>query len=297
MPNVKANGIEIEYDTFGESQARPLLLVMGLGRQLITWNESFCEALAERGHYVIRFDNRDVGLSTHFDHAGIPDIVRLIAASAQGESVDAPYLLSDMADDAMGLLDALGIDAAHVVGASMGGMIVQLMAIAEPARIKTMTSIMSGTGRPGGPPATPQAMQALMTPPPETREEVIEFSVKRQRVIGSSGFPIDDDRIREEAGRAFDRNFHPQGTVRQIAAVTASGSRVDALARLSLPTLVIHGEADPLVNVGHGIDTHECIPGSELMLIEGMGHDLPMGAWPRIVDGISQLTEANDRDQ
>ena len=293
MPKTKANGIEIEYETFGDETGRPLLLVMGLGRQLIAWDEDFCGALVERGHYVIRYDNRDVGLSTHFDEAGLPNMGELMAASAPGKSVDVPYQLSDMAADGIGLLDALGIDTAHIVGASLGGMVVQLMAIEHPARVSTMTSIMSNTGRPNAAPPTPAAMEVLMLPPPETREGVIEHAVKNQRAIGSPGFDFDEDRVRASAGRGFDRAFHPQGTARQLAAVSTGSSRVSDLEKLDLPVLVIHGDSDPLVNVEGGVDTHESIAGSELLIIEGMGHDLPRGAWPRIVDGISKLTEGH----
>ncbi len=292
MPNTEANGITIEYDTFGRPDADPLLLVMGLGQQLIAWDEDFCQAIADRGHFVVRFDNRDVGLSTPFDDAGLPDLVSLLDAHAQGDPMDVPYLLTDMAADAVGLLDALEIEAAHVVGASMGGMIVQTMAIESPERVQTMTSIMSNTGRADGTPPSPEAMAVLMTPPPSGRDEVIEHTVKTNRVIGSPGFDFDEERVRRRAARSFDRAFRPQGTARQLAAISASGSRTEGLAGLDLPTLVIHGDADPLVHVDNGRDTHASIPGSELLVIEGMGHDLPVGTWSPIIDGIVELAGA-----
>ena len=294
MPRIQSNGIELEYDTFGSATEKPLLLVMGLGTQMIAWDVDFCGQLADRGHHVIRFDNRDIGLSTHFDESGLPNVVELMTAQAEGKELNVPYRLSDMAADAIGLLDGLGFESAHVVGASMGGMIVQTMAIEHSPRVRSMTSIMSNTGSPGGIPPSPEAMAVLMTPPPETREAVIEHGVKNQKVIGSPGFEFDVERARERVAEAFDRSFHPQGSARQLAAITASGSRQEALSQLEVPTLVIHGDADPLVNLQNGIETHEALADSELLVIEGMGHDLPKGAWPRIIDGISALTGRTD---
>lgn len=295
MPKIQSNGIELEYDTFGPAAAKPLLLVMGLGTQMIAWDVDFCGQLADRGHHVIRFDNRDIGLSTHFDESGLPDIAALMSAQAEGKEMRVPYLLRDMAADAIGLLDGLGIESAHIVGASMGGMIAQTMVIEHSPRVRSMTSIMSNTGSPGGAPPSPEAMAVLLTPPPETREGAIEHGVKNQRVIGSSGFDFDEERVRERVAEAYDRSFHPQGSARQFAAITASGSRQEALSRLEVPTLVIHGDADPLVKLQNGIETHEAIADSELLVIEGMGHDLPKGAWPQIIDSISNLTDRTDR--
>lgn len=291
MPKTHANGIEIEYDVFGESGGDPLLLVMGLGGQMIMWDEEFCEMLAGRGHRVVRYDNRDVGLSTKFGEAGAPNVLEAMQQAAQGQPIDAPYTLDDMADDAAGLLDALEINAAHVCGASMGGMIVQALTIRHPQRVRSMVSIMSTTGNPELPPAKPEAMQFLMTPPPTDRAGNIERAVQANRVIGSPGFPADEERLRERAARMYDRSFHPEGVSRQLLGIVASGSRTESLRQVTTPTLVIHGVDDPLVPVEGGMDTHRSIPGSELLLIDGMGHDLPRQAWPRIVDAIRSHTE------
>ena len=291
MPSLQANGIEIEYEEFGNAEGRPLLLIMGLGAQMTLWDEEFCEMLSDRGHWVIRFDNRDVGLSTKFEQAGVPDVAEVVRALQNQETTRAPYLLSDMADDAAGVLDALGIESAHIVGASLGGMIAQTFAIDHPQRARSLTSIMSTTGHPELPPATPEALAVLTTPPTTNRAENIERAVTASRVIGSSGFPRDEARIRERAGRSFDRSFYPQGTARQMAAVVASGSRREALGELRIPALVIHGSVDPLVSPEAGLDTHAAIPGAELLLIEGMGHDLPPGTWPQITNAITKLTQ------
>ncbi len=294
MANLQANGLDIHYDEFGDPSGRPLLLVMGLGAQMILWDEDFCELLGERGHRVIRFDNRDVGLSQKLDHLGVPNVLDLMQRALSGEAVEAPYLLDDMADDAVGLLDALEIEAAHVMGASMGGMIVQAMALRHRARIKSLVSIMSTTGRPDLPPAAPEAMARLMTPAPPDREGAVAHTVESARIMSGSGYPFDEERIRRRSERGYDRCFHPQGIVRQIAAIIGSGSRVDGLRELDAPALVIHGDDDPLVRLEGGIDTHECIAGSELFVIEGMGHDMPPAVWPRVADRIEKLTERHD---
>lgn len=284
--SVEANGVEIVYDTFGEPSASPMLLVMGLGQQMIFWDEEFCIQLAAQGYWVIRFDNRDIGLSTKFDEAGVPDVLALMQAAAQGEAVQAPYLLRDMADDAVGLLDALGIESAHVVGVSMGGMIAQEMTIHYPDRVRTLISIMSSTGNPDLPPPTPEAMAILVTPAPTDRAGYIEHSVETWRVLNGPVIPLDEDLTRERAGQSFDRGLSPEGTARQLAAILASGSRKKALQSVTIPTLVIHGDADPLVPVEGGIDTADSIPGAELMIIEGMGHDLPPAVAPQVIEAI-----------
>jgi pimeloyl-ACP methyl ester carboxylesterase len=290
MARVRANGIEIEYDSFGSQQDRPLLLVMGLGGQLLMWDEGFCEALAERGHYVVRFDNRDVGLSTRFDAAGVPNVMELMMQAASGKTPAVPYTLDDMADDAAGLLDALGLDSAHVCGASMGGMIAQTLAIRHGARLRSLTSIMSSTGDSNLPPAQPEAMAVLMTPPPTDRAGSLDAAVRTWRTIGSPGFPFDEGKIRERAGRLYDRAFYPDGTARQLAAIVAHGSRAERLRDVRAPTLVIHGADDPLVPLAGGQHTAQSIPGAELLVIAGMGHDLPEGAWPTLVGAISEHT-------
>jgi pimeloyl-ACP methyl ester carboxylesterase len=294
MANVQANGIQIEYDTFGKRSGRPLLLVMGLGAQMIHWRKEFCQQLADAGHFVVRYDNRDVGLSTKFEKAGLPDIAAIMTQMAEGKAVTAPYTLNDMADDGMGLLDALDIPAAHVCGASMGGMIVQAMAIRHAPRIKSITSIMSSTGNRDLPPAKPEAMAALMSPAGTNREEVVARSASVAKVIGSPAYPASPEETQARALEAFERSFYPIGVARHMAAVASHGSRKPALQQLDLAALIIHGKADPLVPVEGGLDTHDALRGSKLMLIEGMGHDLPQQVWPQIIAGIAALTKAAD---
>ncbi|MEV0144534.1 MULTISPECIES: alpha/beta hydrolase [unclassified Nonomuraea] len=274
----KANGIEIAYESFGTAGARPLLLVMGLGAQLIHWDDDLCRLLAEQGHHVVRFDNRDAGLSTHLHDLGQPVF-----------GGPAPYLLDDMADDAAGLMDALGWSAAHVVGASMGGMIAQTLAIRHPGRVLTLTSIMSTPGSRVAPP-TPAASAVLLATPPAGREEVIARAQDAWAVIGSPGFEPDRARIADVAARAFDRCFDPPGTARQLAAIMASGDRTERLRRLDVPALVVHGEADQLVPLEGGRATAEAIPGARLLTFPGMGHDLPRPLWPDLVAAITKLT-------
>jgi len=288
MPRARANGMQIEYESFGDSAGPPLLLVMGLGGQMILWPDEFCEALAARGYHVVRYDNRDVGLSTKLDQAGLPDVMGALAAVAQGRSIDAPYRLRDMADDAAGLLDALDLASAHVVGASMGGMIAQTLAIEHPARVRTLTSIMSTTGDASLPQARPEAMAALLTPAPTERAAAIEHGLRLWRTIGSPGFPFDEAWVRARAALAFDRGQSPAGVARQLVAILASGSRRDALAAVRAPTLVIHGAADPLIPVEAGRATAAAVPGAELLEIEGMGHDLPRALWATLADAIAK---------
>lgn len=286
MPLADVNGIELYHEVFGEEGDPPLLLVMGLGRQAIAWDEDFCLALVDRGFRVIRFDNRDVGLSTKIDAPPLP-LERIVAAFG-GEPLDAPYRLSDMAGDAVGLLDHLGIEAAHVVGASLGGMVAQTMAIQHPERVLSLTSIMSSTGAPGVGTPTPEAAAVLLTPRPESRDEAIEFAVRSEQVIGSPE-EFDESRARARAAAFYDRCFYPPGTARQLVAVLASGDRTEALRRLDVPTLVIHGDRDPLVAPSGGEATADAIPGAELLVLEGMGHDLPPAYWPPIVEAITKL--------
>ncbi len=292
MPRAKANGIELEYDSFGRASDAPLLLIMGLGAQMVLWDEEFCEALAERGHYVVRFDNRDVGLSTKFDHKGVPNVVAMMQPGADRSM--APYTLDDMADDAAGLLGALRIEHAHIVGASMGGMIAQTVAYRHAKQTRSLVSIMSSTGNPALPAAKPEAMAVLLTPRPLDRASNVEASALASKVIGSPVYPQDEARIRARAGMMFDRAFTPLGTARQMAAIFAHGSRVAKLAAVTAPTLVIHGLADPLVPIEGGRDTAKSIPGAQLLEIEGMGHDLPPGLWTRIADAIAAHTKKAD---
>ena len=290
MAEIIANGISLNYDTFGDRDAEPLLLVMGLGAQMIHWREEFCEGLADRGHFVVRFDNRDSGLSQKFDHLGVPDMAQLAAALMSGQPAGAPYSLDDMADDAFGLLTGLDIESAHICGASMGGMIVQAMALRDPKRVRSLTSIMSSTGNPELPPSTEEAMAAMLSPPATNRDEAIERTLRVSRVIGSPGYPVPDDIARARAAESFDRSFHPQGVARQMAAIAAHGNRKPRLATLDLPALVIHGAADPLVPKEGGVDTHEALRGSRLLMLEGMGHDLPEPLWAEIHTAVSELT-------
>ncbi len=286
MPNAAANGIEIFYDTFGQPDDVPLLLIMGLGGQMIAWDEPFCQGLADRGFHVVRFDNRDVGLSTKIEGLPHTDLLTTLMRAAQGEPIEAPYLLTDMAADAVGLLDELGIAAAHIVGVSMGGMIAQTVAIEHPARVLSLTSIMSTTGEREVGQATPEAVQQLLTPRPTDREQAIAFGVESQRVIGSPDH-FDEERARQRSTAFYDRSFCPAGFARQLIAVTASGSRADALRKLDVPTLVIHGDVDPLVTPSGGERTAALVPGAELLVLEGMGHDLPPSFWPQIIDAIT----------
>jgi len=289
VPQIKANGLELEYDTFGDPDRVPLLLVMGLGAQMISWDEEFCELLAGRGFHVIRFDNRDCGLSTRLDHLAAPTLSGVLDGSER-----APYALEDMADDAAALLDGLGVEAAHVVGASMGGFIAQLLAIGHRSRVLSLTSIMSAAGgMADNVPATPEAMEALLKPPPSDREGMIEHGVWiSSRICGPEHF--DPEEARQKRTRAVDRSVSVAGTARQLAAVATARSRVAALRTLDLPALVVHGEADPLVPVENGRRTAEAIPGARLLLLPTMGHDLPRAYWPQIVDAIADTAHKVD---
>jgi len=289
MPRVEANGLEFEYDTFGEPGAPPLLLIMGLGAQMISWDEDFCELLAGRGFHVVRFDNRDVGLSTKLDHLGTSDL----SAVARG-SQQPPYRLEDLADDAAGILTALDVDAAHVVGASMGGFVAQLLAIQHPSRVLSLTSIMSA---PGGmtdnAPATPEATEALLKAPPADRDGMIEHGVwVSSRISGPEHF--DPEEARRKRIRAIDRSVSVAGTARQLAAIAAARSRVEQLRTLDVPALVVHGEVDPLVPVENARRTADAIPGARLLVLPTMGHDLPRPCWPEIVDAIVETARRAD---
>jgi pimeloyl-ACP methyl ester carboxylesterase len=287
MAKVKANNIEIEYDTFGDPSGEPLLLVMGLGSQMISWVPEFCELFVQKGFYVIRFDNRDVGLSTKFDDAGVPDVMQVVTKARNGEDIDPPYTLEDMADDAVGLLDALNIEKAHVCGASMGSMIAQVIAYRHPSRVLSLVSIMGSTGNPELPEPKPEAMQVLVVPMPSKRERYLKESVKRWRVLWGS-YPYDEDLRKELAEQAYDRSFYPDGQTRQLVAILANGDRREKIKNIKVPTLVIHGKEDPLVPMEGGIDTSKNIPGAELLLIDKMGHSLPPEIWTQVVNAIAE---------
>jgi len=283
MPTAPANGIEICYDTFGQPVNPALLLVMGLGGQMTAWEPDFCDALANAGFHVIRFDNRDTGLSTKMESAPPPDIGKAMT----GDMSSASYTLWDMADDAVGLLDHLQLERAHIVGASMGGMIVQAIAIRHPHRVISMTSIMSTTGNPNVGQATPAAMTALMAPPATSRDEAIERGKQSARIVGSPGYPSGDEVVAARIARDFDRCFYPIGVARQMLAVMATGDRSEALNTVTAPTLVIHGEDDPLVTLSGGQATAAAIPGARLVTFPGMGHDLPASLRAEFVEVIT----------
>jgi pimeloyl-ACP methyl ester carboxylesterase len=283
MAKVEDNGIQIEYETTGDPGDRPLLLIIGLADQLIHWDDGLCEDLAARGHYVIRFDNRDSGLSTKCDGAA--------TAPVEGQKTPPAYGLDDMANDAMGLLDALGITKAHLCGASMGGMIAQCAAIRYPSRVLSLTSIYSTTGNRYLPPPDPEVMDLLLTPAPRDREGYVEYMVLFIRMTTGKGFVFDEAYARQISQRAYDRSFCPEGTARQFGAIATQTDRRQALASVAVPTLVVQGTDDPLVSVEAGREMADTIPGARLMLIEGMGHDLACGgAWPAIVQAVATHT-------
>jgi pimeloyl-ACP methyl ester carboxylesterase len=277
------NGIEIAYQEMGEKDAPAIVLVMGLGAQMIAWHQDLCSLLAERGFRVVRLDNRDIGHSTILDGAGVPNRLDLIL----GRPSAAAYLLRDMAADTTGLLDHLGIEAAHVVGASMGGMIAQTMAIERPQRVLSLTSIMSTTGRRWMEFPTWRAFAILMAPAPHGRDAYIERAVKAFRVIGSPGYEMDEPWFRKLVGESYDRSHRPSGVLRQMHAIAASGDRTEALHGVTAPTLVIHGRKDPLARPVGGRATARAIPGARLRMVDGMGHDLPRELWPMFVDEIA----------
>jgi pimeloyl-ACP methyl ester carboxylesterase len=296
MPVVAANGIDIAYDEVGNPKTPAILLIMGLGTQMIAWPEAFCLALAQRGFRVVRFDNRDIGLSTKIGKAAPVDLVAAFSRAVAGKSVEAPYTLNDMAADAIALMDALRIGRAHLVGASMGGMIAQLIAARYPDRTRSLTSIMSSSGDPRLPPGKPEAISALLSPrsPSADRESIIREGMRIQRVIGSPGFPTSDAELRAKVERAADRSYYPSGAGRHLLAVLASGSRVELLKEIKVPTLVIHGTDDPLVPVEAGKDTARHIPGAALKIIPGMGHDLANGLIPILTEAIADHCLAAD---
>jgi pimeloyl-ACP methyl ester carboxylesterase len=273
--------VELVYESIGDPADPALLLVMGLGMQLINWDLEFCQGLAERGFHVIRFDNRDAGLSTKIA-APVPNVLRAMA----GIPIRAPYLLDDMANDSFGLLDQLGIERAHVTGVSMGGMIAQTMAIRHPERVLSLGSMLSTTGdRRVGTPKL-RVWSVLMRRAPQHRDAYIDYFVRVFRLIGSPAYPAEEARIREQAAATYDRCHYPAGTARQLAAILASGSRTAALRRLEVPTVVIHGKKDPLVPFRAGAATARAIPGAKLVAFPGMGHDLPRELWPRFTDAL-----------
>jgi pimeloyl-ACP methyl ester carboxylesterase len=291
MPQIKANGIDLEYESKGPANAETVLLIMGLGAQMIAWPPELVDALVSNGYRVVWYDNRDVGLSQKFDSAGPANIGAIMQAVAEGKKPPSAYLLDDMAADAAGLLDALGIAKAHIVGASMGGMIAQMVAANHPEKTLSLVSIMSSTGNRALPPAKPEAMAVLMTQPADTFEGRVENAIKSQKVIGSPGYPADEERLRRNATAAQNRMYYPAGFSRQMAAIMASGDRREALKKVSAPTVVLHGADDPLVPLAGGKDTAENIAGAELVVIDGMGHDLPLALVAQVADVIDKAAK------
>lgn len=292
--DVRSTGVKnlrLAYETFGDPTERPLLLIMGLASQMLIWDEEFCGQLLDRGFYVIRFDNRDVGLSSRCRELGSPNLVRAAFDARRGKPVAAPYSLDDMAADVMGLLHHLGIEQAHLVGASMGGMIAQTAAINFPQRVLSLTSAMSSTGNPRLPLPTWKATRILMRRPPSTRDAFINYTTEMWRTIGSPGYPFEEARIRRRSARVFDRGLPGSGSKRQLAAIIADGDRRKRLARLTLPCLVVHGREDPLIPVAAGLDTAKSIPGAELLLLDGVGHNLPRPVWSRMIDAVCSMIE------
>ena len=280
----RVGDVELAYERFGDPSRPALLLVMGLATQMLGWREAFCAQLAERGFHVIRYDNRDVGRSTRFSAHRPPTTRELILRDARA----AAYTLADMADDGVGLLDQLGIARAHVVGASMGGMIAQTMAVRHPDRVLTLVSIMSNTGARWSGQPSPRLYGILLKRAPADREGFVERQVEVLRRIGSPGFPRDEDDLRQMATMSFERGHDPAAAGRQLAAILASGDRTEQLRSIRVPTLVIHGDKDRFVPPSGGRATGKAIPGARLLMIAGMGHDLPRGAWPQIIDAIAE---------
>jgi len=292
MPQASSNKITIEYESFGAESDPVILLIMGLGMQMIAWPEPFCRDLADRGFRVIRYDNRDTGFSTKFEGARAPGLASLLLRSVLRLPIRVPYTLRDMADDAAGLLDRLDVDAAHIVGASMGGMIAHNFAVMHSRRTHSLTSIMSSSGHRSLPGADPLVSRHLFRSRPTSRdrEAVIAHNMRTLELIGSPAYPIDAETRREMCSLSFDRCYYPSGFTRHVAAIVEDGDRRERLMKIHEPTLVIHGREDRLVPLAGGIDTAEHVPGARLEVIDGMGHNLPQPLWPQIIDLIVDNT-------
>jgi len=285
MPKANVNNVEIEYETIGDPISKPLLLIAGLGSQMLAWSDELCKILANRGFFVIRFDNRDVGLSTKFEDAGLPNFLEITDAYSRGEIPEVPYTLEDMADDAIGVLDTLNINKAHICGASMGGMIAQVLSYRHSSRVLSLNLIMSTTGNPDLPQPKPEIMAQFFAPVPSEREAFIEEMVKRGRLIHGT-FPYDEDRSREYWAKDYDRNYYPEGIARQLAAMAVPGNLKPKLAAIRAPTLIIHGREDPLNPVEAGKEIAAEILGAELLILDGMGHSFPLEVIPQIVNAL-----------
>lgn len=290
MTAISANGITIEYEETGSRTDPAMILIRGLGTQLIDWPADLVHGLAGEGFRVIVYDNRDVGLSTKFDNAGTPDLADAVQKAAAGLPTGAAYTLDDMALDVVGLMDALGIAGAHIMGISMGGMIAQILAAVHHERVHSLTSVMSSSGNPDLPQAAPEVMKAVMAVPeePNDREAVVRLGAESLKIIGSPGFPETEETRRSAVAARFERSHNPAGVVRQMQAILLHGSRTGLLKSISIPALVVHGRDDPLVPVAAGRDTAANIPGSKLEIIEGMGHNIPLPLVPRFVTLIAQ---------
>ena len=285
MPKANVNNVEIEYETIGDPISKPLLLIAGLGSQMLAWSDEMCENFANRGFFVIRFDNRDVGLSTKFEDAGLPNFLEITAAYSRGEIPEVPYTLVDMAGDAIGVLDALNIDKAHVCGASMGGMIAQILAYRHPSRVLSLTLIMSTTGNPDLPQPKPEIMAQFFAPVPSEREAYIEETVKRDSLIYGT-YTYDEKQGRDYRTKEYDRSYYPEGIARQLAAMAVPGNIKPKISAIRAPTLVIHGSEDPFNSVEAGKEIATEILGAELLILDGMGHSFPREVVPQIVNAL-----------
>ncbi|MFX0179541.1 MAG: alpha/beta fold hydrolase [Candidatus Hodarchaeota archaeon] len=285
MPKANVNNIIIEYETIGNPNSKPILLIAGLGSQLIAWSDEICDDFAENGFFVIKYDNRDVGLSTKFEDAGIPDMMEISASYTRGEIPKIPYTLEDMADDAIGVLDSLNIEKAHICGASMGGMIAQIIAYRHPSRVLSLAVIMSTTGNPELPPSKPEIMMRFFAPVPSEREAYIDEMVKRDSLINGT-FPFDKSQSREYRTREYDRSYYPEGIARQLAAMAVPGNIKPFINKISAPTIVIHGSEDPFNLIEVGKDIATTIPNAELLIIDGMGHSFPPEVIPQIIEAL-----------
>ena len=283
-----ANGITLEVEDHGSPQGEPLMLIMGLGMQLIAWHEDFVQSLVDRGFRVIRFDNRDIGLSENFDRLGVPNLAIAALKHTVGWQVNSPYSLVDMANDTAGLLDAMGIAKAHICGASMGGMVGQQLALHHPNRVKSLTLIMTSSGSRQLPQPSMKVRTAMLSRPddPKSFDSIVAHYVSIYKLIGSPGYPAGDEWLTKRLSMSVKRSYRPRGTTRQLTAIAADGDRSKLLSRISAPTQILHGLSDPLVPVEAGRQLASLIPGAKMDLIEGMGHDLPMALWPRFADGI-----------
>ena len=280
------NNIEIAYETIGDPKLNPILLIAGLGSQLLAWPDEFCKKLTEKGFFVIIYDNRDVGLSTKFDGVSIPDFTEIAAAHTRGELPKVPYTLEDMADDAIGLLTVLKIDKADICGASMGGIIAQIVAYSHPERVRSLTVIISTTGNPALPPGKPEILMQFFAPVPTEREAYIEEMVKRDSLIYGN-FTYNQDRGRKYRTNEFDRGYYPEGSARQLAAMAVPGNIQPKISAIKAPTLVIHGSEDPFNPIEAGKEIAATIPGAELLILDGMGHSFPNELIPKIIDAIA----------